>query len=359
MTDRTPIQTNLVLGWDVGGAHLKAALVDAGGSALTVVQVACPLWRGLNLLRQAVNDILQQIESAGNHLGNIRHAVTMTGELADIFPDRLQGVAQISSLMLAQLGQSTRFYAGKAGLVDAIDIPQYAAEIASANWLASAEFVAHLLPQGLFADIGSTTADFVLFRDKKVHSRGSGDGERMQYEELVYSGVVRTPLMALGSRIPFAGEWQTLAAEHFATTADIYRLTGDLDGSEDMVETADGAGKTPEESARRIARMIGRDFQDAPLSDWKTLAEAFKQNHLNILKHSVMRHISRCLIEDHAPLVGAGAGNFLVREIARQLNREYHDISSLISAKSPETKNWAGICLPAYAVACKAAREAT
>jgi len=32
-----------VIGWDLGGAHLKAARLDAQGCIGSVVQVACPL----------------------------------------------------------------------------------------------------------------------------------------------------------------------------------------------------------------------------------------------------------------------------------------------------------------------------
>ena len=42
-----PNQFNHTIGWDVGGAHLKAALLDTSGALLQVVQVPCALWRGL------------------------------------------------------------------------------------------------------------------------------------------------------------------------------------------------------------------------------------------------------------------------------------------------------------------------
>ena len=46
--------------------------------------------------------------------------------------------------------------------------------------------------------------------------------------ELVYIGVVRTPLMALVRRVPFPRVWNPLMAEYFATMADVYRLLGRL-----------------------------------------------------------------------------------------------------------------------------------
>ena len=43
-----------VIGWDVGGAHLKAALWEAG-ELRQVMQLACPLWQGIDRLRDALD----------------------------------------------------------------------------------------------------------------------------------------------------------------------------------------------------------------------------------------------------------------------------------------------------------------
>lgn len=334
------------LGWDIGGANLKAALVRADGVALKVVQVPCPLWQGLDQLDAALNAAMDQFDVTVN-----RHQVTMTGELADIFPDRATGVEEIASRLHARLPGEVNFFAGRQGFVSLEQVSGHSHAIASANWLASAAFVARKLQQGLFIDIGSTTADFVLLRDGQLLNLGQTDAERMQHQELVYSGVVRTSLMALASSIPFAGQWQSVAAEHFATTADVYRLTGELEPAEDMAATADGAGRSLEETYRRLARMVGCDAADADQSAWQYLAQAFRQQQLNLLRHAVQRHLSRNLIRPGAPFIGAGAGAFLVRELAQQLGHEFVAASSLIQADSDTTRHWAGVCLPAYAVA--------
>jgi probable H4MPT-linked C1 transfer pathway protein len=342
-----------ILGWDVGGAHLKAVLVDADGNVLVAMQVPCPLWLGLDELHKAIDTVLSRL----NHVTD-QHVVTMTGELADIFASRTEGVVQITGVMMERLGAKTHFYAGLAGMVASNQITQHAATIASANWLASATFVATKVKQGLFIDMGSTTADLVMLSDGKPQNRGYSDAERMQLEELVYSGVVRTPLMALSNRVPFSGEWHPLVAEHFATTADVYRLTGDLNEAEDMSDTADGTGKTPVESARRLARMIGRDLNDDSIASWIGLARAFKQMQLKALNAAATRALSRNLVDDKAPVIGAGTGKFLARELAGRLNREYLDAETLIVANTKQASRWASVCLPAYAVAYLAVRAA-
>lgn len=340
------------LGWDVGGAHLKAALVDTSGVALKVIQVACPLWRGLDQLERAISEVLAVLGSLPE-----QHAVTMTGELADIFPDRRSGVARIANAMQASLKGEVRFYAGRHGFVAGNEVSRHALDTASANWLVSAEYVASRFNEGLFIDFGSTTTDFVLLSGGKPRMRGYTDAERLQVEELVYTGMIRTPLMALAEKVPFGGEWCSTAAEYFATAADSYRLTGELAAEDDMSETADGAGKSREDSARRLARMIGRDLDDAPISAWIGLARAYQQKQLELLRNAALRHLSRNLVDAQAPLIGAGAGGMVIRQLAVQLNRGFHDVAEIIPARSEQEKKWAAICLPAYAVACLAAGQ--
>jgi len=342
-----------ILGWDVGGAHLKAVLIESESGhvkVLQVIQLPCPLWRGVDTLVEAVQNILSQLQ-AQFHIVPHHHAVTMTGELADIFADRNSGVLEIADIMSQLLPGRVRFYAGKSGFVAIADVAFNTSHIASANWHASASLVARESGQGLFVDIGSTTSDLALFANHVPQVRGYSDAERMRYEELVYTGVVRTPLMAIASRISFDGEWVTLAAEHFATTADIYRLTGELDAAADLADTADGKGKSIEESARRLARMIGHDAGDAGILQWICLAQALRHSQLHLLLQAASRALSRQLVKPDAPLVGAGAGSFLVHHLANQLQRPYVDASSLIRGNDDALRAAAAVCLPAYAVA--------
>ncbi len=344
--ERIPDEALYVLGWDLGGAHVKAVLLDASGVAVEAIQVACPLWQGLDRLRDAVDQIWDALPYSAAF-----HAVTMTGELADIFSSREEGVVALSTFMEERFGtESVCFYAGIHGFITAPQVRQHAADIASANWRASAAFLAGVCGDALLLDVGSTTSDLMLLYQGAVASPACGDAERMQRDELVYTGVVRTPLMAIASRVPFQGGWQGVAAEVFATAADVYRLTGDLEDVHDMAGTADGAGKTMEASARRLARMVGCDLDDAGLEDWIQLASTFKSRQLRTLQEAAERALSRGLLPKGAPLIGAGAGRFLVQALARQMDRPYQDAAQWVQAV-PEAHGWAVVCLPAYAVA--------
>lgn len=343
---------NLTLGWDLGGAHVKAVLLNGDGVAVQALQTPCPLWRGLAHLDLAVDAVLQTLA-----LPVTRHAVTMTGELADIFTSREQGVQCLADAMISRFGaQQVRIYAGRHGFVAQGDIANCFADIASANWHASAAFLATQVEHALLLDVGSTTSDLVMLHQGRAAVCAYSDAERMHHGELIYTGVIRTPVMAVAHHVPFDGVWQGVAAEHFATMADVYRLTGDLTEACDMAETADGAGKSCESSARRLARMVGRDLLDASPEQWRRLALAIKSRQLRVLQQGVERALSRGLLPEKALLLGAGAGRFLVRELARNMGCDYQDVADWVSA-APAVADWAATCLPAYAVARLAASE--
>lgn len=334
----------MIVGWDIGGAHLKAVQINAAGEVQAAQQVYCPLWRGLHELAQAFDTMLSNVQADA-------HFITMTGELADIFTNRHEGVLQIANMAQQKLGNNIQFYAGEQGFVTLEKVADKASNIASMNWLASVQFVAQNVPKALFLDIGSTTTDIALIYEGKLQVQGFNDATRLQTDELVYTGVVRTPLMALAQKIAFNGASANVAAEHFACTADVYTLTADLPLDENMAETADGSEKSLAASARRIARMVGMDSADAPMQAWHELALAFKGAQIQQIKQAVLSQISRIEDLQSLQIVGCGAGHFLALEIAQQLGLGYRSVTDLIDAKNEQAKEMAAVCFPAFAVA--------
>jgi len=337
---------DLTTGWDLGGAHLKAAQADRDGRLVRVLQVPCRLWLGMDEFAQSLGEARQQLQPSR------RHGVTMTGELADLFADRGEGVARLGQAMRAAFpDDDIRFYAGDHGFVTAVDGWR---AIASANWHAAARLVASRRRSALFVDIGSTTGDIVPVRGARIDAVGYTDDERLMSEELVYTGATRTPVMAVADTVPFAGQRQRVMAEHFATMADVHRLTGALPEDADQLPAADGRGKTSEESARRLARMLGRDLDSATMGDWRRLAMHLAERQLQLLQAAADRVLSRGTLGDDAPIVGAGIGRFLARELAQRLRRPYVDFAELVEGE-PAAKEWAARCAPAAAVAILAA----
>lgn len=335
-----------VAGWDLGGAHLKVALAGPGRQVLEVQQIPCPLWQGLDRLNEA-------IELARGVIGNsvARHAVTMTGELVDLFDNRAQGVERLVDAMAKAVPESQlRIYGGKSGFLTCGQALEQTDRVASANWRASAAFVAGNLDDALFIDLGSTTTDIVPVARASVRAVGETDAERMIAEELIYTGVTRTPVMALAEAVPFGGVRQRLMAEFFATAADVHRLTGRLPEGVDQHPAADGGEKSLAGSARRLARMLGRDLEDAPMARWRALAKVLAEQQMRLLQEAAALITSRQTTGADGPVVGAGIGRFLLEDLAARLDRPYRDFASLVSGDDA-VRNRAAHCAPATAVA--------
>lgn len=339
-----------VIGWDIGGAHVKAVMLGSHGHILQVTQHACALWKGLHLLEETLQQVLNrwQVDPEA-----CEHAVTMTGELVDLFDNRLEGVRQIAATAIRYL-PSARFYMADASL-EAMFTDQIAGHeiaIASMNWHASAQCLATVteISPMLVVDIGSTTSDFTMCLGQEVVPLGWTDAERMARNGLLYSGVVRTPLMALGPEIVWHGQPRHIAAEYFATTADVYRILGELPPEHDLADTADGQSKSLENSMRRLARMVGHDFADKDEREWSLLAQAFRTTQLQYLSQAIRSVISQSQLQP-TTLVGLGAGSFLAKAVAEQLGVTYFPAATIMQAAHAQLKIDAKVCFPAYAVA--------
>ena len=87
--------TGSVLGWDVGGANLKAARVSCDrASAPTVLTIPFPLWREPGRLSAVLAEAASRLGAAD------AMAVTMTAELADCFATKREGVAFVLKAFL-------------------------------------------------------------------------------------------------------------------------------------------------------------------------------------------------------------------------------------------------------------------
>jgi (4-(4-[2-(gamma-L-glutamylamino)ethyl]phenoxymethyl)furan-2-yl)methanamine synthase len=331
-------------GWDIGGAHLKLAVVDESGAA-AARQVPCRLWEGLDEFRRAVRTVLA--EQAPMEW----HAVTMTGELADLFPDRASGVRAILDLLAEFVPPAAvSVYATGGAFLPIEDAKERPHLVASANWDATARILARRLGEGLLVDIGSTTTDLVPFRDGAVAARGRDDAERLATGELVYTGAVRTPLAAIASEVPFDGRRLGVAAEFFATAADAHRLTSALPVGADLHASADGRGKSLAESRARLARMIGADADTASEEAWRLLAAAFARAQMRRIEAAAETVLSRALLPPDAPVVGAGTGRFLAAELARRIDRPYSAFDAVVGA-GPDIGEAVSDVAPAVAVA--------
>jgi (4-(4-[2-(gamma-L-glutamylamino)ethyl]phenoxymethyl)furan-2-yl)methanamine synthase len=333
-----------VVGWDVGGAHLKAARAE-DDRVVAAVQVASPLRFGLDALAAAFADAKPRIGAADRHL------ITMTGELADTFASRADGVGQLTAAAVRMLApEPVLIYGGRAGFLTPHAAAHQVADVASANWHASATWVGHKQGTALFIDMGSTTTDLVPVVEGVLAARGYTDAERLATDELVYTGLVRSAVMTVADHAPMAGSWSGLVHETFATMADVYRVLGTLPEAADQMTTADGRPKTPAASRARLARIVGRDEADAAEADWRGLAQWFAEAQIRRVTDAGMRIVSRGELPPSAPIVTAGVGALVIDEVARRLERQAIRFETLLDM-TPGIGARVSQCAPAAALA--------
>ncbi|WP_157270265.1 hydantoinase/oxoprolinase family protein [Azohydromonas aeria] len=345
-----------VIGWDIGGAHVKASLL-VGGRLRDAVQWACPLWEGLDRL----DAVLAQARSRWPGMAQARHAVTMTGEMADLFASRAEGVACIAERLAQQPGAGVGFWAGEDGFIESDDVSARWEDVASANWLATATLAARSVGHGLLVDIGSTTCDLIPLLGRRPAARGRSDAQRLVHGELVYQGVVRTPLCALARRIDFEGVPHNVMNEFFATTADVYRLLGELDPAHDQHPAADHGPKDALSTRRRLARMVGRDADEGGEEAWADFARAWRAEQLLEIGRNLDKVLREAGLPLDAPLVSAGCGCFLVEKLAALRGRPCEHFAAravrLDGASDAGLVRQAQVCAPAVAVGLLLAQE--
>lgn len=359
-----------VIGWDVGGAHVKACLLRRG-EVVDVAQWACPLWQGMGRLAS----VLEAARERWPGLDMAQHAVTMTGEMVDLFANRGEGVRCIAAELARSLVASSaaapegsvHFFAGDAGWCSSDSVIAHWDAIASANWLATARHAALRFGEGLLVDIGSTTTDLIAFKAGRVLTSSRTDAQRLARGELVYHGVVRTPLCALAQRIDWHGTPHNVMNEFFASSADVYRLTGELNPAHDLYPSADNAPKDPPATRQRLARMIGLDQRDAAPDDWLAFARSWRSAQVAELGGQLRRVIAAHGLGPQAVVVSAGCGDFLVRDVlaasSAALTRpapgrpvaaygiEVARVAAHASAGRSTVQAWAQVCAPCVAAA--------
>jgi probable H4MPT-linked C1 transfer pathway protein len=286
-----------VLGLDIGGANLKAA--HSSGHALSV---PFALWKTPALLADALRRLLPDIPPFD------ALAVTMTGELCDCFVSKRQGVLAILDAVTAAAGSvAVHVWRNDGQFVDVSAARETPLQVASANWLALAEFAGRYAAKGpaLLIDIGSTTADIVPLIDGRPRPKGRSDRERLRCSELVYTGVRRTPLCAvLGG--------YSRAAELFATTLDAYLLLGHIAEDATDTNTADGRPATKAAAEARLARMICADLETSTAEERRRLAEFVLHDQTTMLGFAI-NDVARRLPALPQTVVFSGEGEFLIQ----------------------------------------------
>jgi (4-(4-[2-(gamma-L-glutamylamino)ethyl]phenoxymethyl)furan-2-yl)methanamine synthase len=306
-----------MIGIDVGGANLK--VVDDAGVHIHY----CPLWQDAPLSRLLLDYAAEDA------------AVVMSGELADSFRSKAEGISWIVGEVLQALPRAA-FY-GTDARFHTHSVPQ----LAAANWLASADYLRGEYPDAVLLDIGSTTADVIplpAFESLK----GLTDLLRLQKQYLVYTGMLRTNIATALRTVSLDGVDTPVSSEYFAISADAHLVLGNIVPEDYICPAPDNGEKTCEGSLRRLARVVCADIDEIGVDGAIQIARQFSDAQ----KNQVVRAVGRAMYASGAEeIIVAGIGADLFSRELGGLNLQ-------------ERLGEAADALPAYAVREVAARTA-
>ncbi|MFO1063763.1 MAG: hydantoinase/oxoprolinase family protein [Pirellulales bacterium] len=335
MSSRIPLYQTI--GIDVGGANIKIAEPD--GRSMSAV---FPLWKHPDRLGEQVRGMLAEFGRPQTL------AVTLTGELADCYQTRREGVTRILDQLTTCIEPSgIQVYAVDGSWKTVREAQLDPWSVAAANWSALAHWLCRFPPTAaacivaVLLDIGSTTTDIIPIRNGRPDLAARTDRSRLQCGRLVYTGLSRTPVCAVVKRLKLRGEFVPVMAEFFAMVDDAYVISGRVAEAPNDVESADGRPRTIECARARIARMIGEDSETIDSAEIDSLADQIIEAQVDQIAAALAVNL-----QPDAAILVTGHGNSPAELVIDQLGLRSRTIK-LSDLLGPEASRSA----PAVAVA--------
>ncbi|RQW78656.1 MAG: hydantoinase [Methanothrix sp.] len=313
----------MILGLDIGGANTKLA----GSDGLFAESVYLPLWKNAPLAEVLKRYAAQKPDAV---------AAVITGELADCYSSKREGVESIMAVVQRAFRCHVHFW-GLNGFVWKDPL-----ELAAANWSASAALLSREVGDCIFVDMGSTTTDLIPVKGKaRSPQAAKTDFQRLAAGELVYMGQLRTSLGALLPAARIRGDTVPLSPELFAITADAYLALGEIGEDRYTCDAPDGAGRDRVAALRRLARAVCSDLEEIGDAGALAVAEQVRERQKTLLTMALERQTKK---HDLSVVVAAGIGEKLIAEAASFLGLECLLLSHRYGQKISDV-------FPAYAVA--------
>nr|MDO8099171.1 hydantoinase/oxoprolinase family protein [Candidatus Njordarchaeota archaeon] len=321
------LKNRVIIGWDVGGANTKASIVEFSGDKIVKIRSALrhfPIWlEGKDELPQILAKIKEELAKRDRINGV---AVTMTAELSDAYYTKREGVNHVLDSMLKVFPQQdylVRVVDVEAKLRTIEEARTQPLKVAAANWPATAWLVAQRSKDTILIDTGSTTTDIIPIKTGKIVAMGRTDPERLVSGELVFTGVLRTPIPALTTALSYRGKPCRVSSEKFALSADVHLVLRHITEDEYTCETADGRAKNRKDSLARLARVICADVEILTEREIISLAKEIYDAQLKAIIDGINQVRSRLRIRraqmQMYPVTVAGLGRrFLASEAARR-----------------------------------------
>jgi (4-(4-[2-(gamma-L-glutamylamino)ethyl]phenoxymethyl)furan-2-yl)methanamine synthase len=298
-----------ILGWDIGGANIKAAWIETGSDPNDqekVVSQPFEIWRE----KDRLPDVLRRMSAAmaPNQCANAM-AITITAELSDVFATKREGVLFVLDSIQQCFPDVTSYVLSLSGGFQFLSEARlHPLDFAATNWLASAQYVAKQFPNCLVVDVGSTTTDILPILNGQVCVSGRTDTARLASGELVFTGVLRTNLAAMVQSIPVAGQSCRVASEYFAVSGDVHLILGNLSPQEYTCPAPDGRSPSIESARGRLARLVCADTEMLSTAEIDEMARYIAERQVCQIQDAMEQVISRLPELRNYPVILLGAG---------------------------------------------------
>ncbi|MBL8816009.1 MAG: hypothetical protein JNL58_08260 [Planctomyces sp.] len=323
--DSGKVSSLKVVGLDIGGANIKISTADGISRSF-----AFPMWKQHQTLPDILKAVLVNEFEASDLI-----AVTMTAELADCFPSKASGVEFIiHSVTTACPGIAVRVWMTSGEFATAEEALDFPFLVAASNWNALATWAGRAAGRGpaLLIDVGSTTTDLIPIFDGLPATEGTTDFTRLQHNELLYTGVLRTPVCAMLQSCLIDGVNTPVAAELFATAMDVHIVLGNIPEQPELTDTADGRPATREASLNRLAHMLCGDIEELAESQIVQLAETAAESQRNQILNAARNRVAHLKTlsgtidsPSSAPmLLLSGSGSWLAESVIAKIPELRH-----------------------------------
>jgi probable H4MPT-linked C1 transfer pathway protein len=357
-----------VIGWDIGGANTKAALLHTENGCVKELRTTMeyfPVWKNPAKLTKVLSKLKERM-SAGARLDGV--GLTMTAELSDAYQTKREGVNHIlacsaqvfTDLPVFVLGVDTKLLSLCAARSEPLSV-------AAANWVATGWLVAQCVKTCVIVDVGSTSTSIIPVIDGGVSAAGKTDLEKLMVGELVYTGSLRTNVAATVSAVPLRGGVARLASELFAQSGDVHLVLGNISEKEYTTETADDRGKSRGEALARLARVVCADMDMLAEAEVVQIAKYVYERQVEQVAEGLSQVYARfrSFTAEKVPAVVTGLGrDFIARVAAQRIGvTEIFDLKKLcfgdafVYGQHGKAQNSIFNALPAVGVALMAASK--
>jgi probable H4MPT-linked C1 transfer pathway protein len=342
-----------VLGYDVGGANTKAALLHTknGKAAVRVASRYFPIWKAPERLTEVLLSLKQLLGAdALDAVG-----VTMTAELSDAYQTKREGVKHILSCVHETYPNTHTFVLNSdAQLISIDEAENNHLSVSSANWAATGWLLGQQIKNAVIVDVGSTSTSIIPTVNGELAAKGKTDLYKLLSGELVYTGSLRTNIAAIVHSVPIRGGVVGVSSELFATSGDIHLILGHISSADFSAETADGRGKTELEAKARLSRVICADVEMLTNQEINEIARYIYNQQIRQITDGLSRVYKNTkeLTGGDLPVIVTGLGkDFLARKAAESIGADrVADLAELLPAE-------AVLATPAVGVAFMAASK--